>query len=216
MILADERKTVIEYGKRLLDSGLTTGTGGNISIYNQDKGLMAITPTGIPYHDIEPEDVVIMDLEGDVIDGKRQPSSEYLMHKIFYEKREDVRAVVHTHSVYATTIACLNQELPAVHYLIGFAGGKKVPVAEYATYGTLELAENAYKAIGKYNAVLLANHGLLAVGKDINWAFNTAEEIEFTCEVYYRTKAIGEPVILPEEEIERIMVKFESYGQQQT
>lgn len=176
---------------------------------------MAITPTGMLYYDIKPEDVVVMDLENNVIDGKRQPSSEYLMHKIFYEKREDVRAVVHTHSIYATTIAALNWELPAVHYLIGFGGGGKVPVAEYATYGTLELAENAFKAMGKYNAVLLANHGLLAVGKDINWAFNTAEEIEFTCQVYYRAKAIGEPVILPEEEMERIMVKFESYGQQQ-
>lgn len=115
MLLAEERKTVMEYGKRLLDSGLTTGTGGNISIYNPDRGLMAITPTGMLYYDIKPEDVVVMDLENNVIDGKRQPSSEYLMHKIFYEKREDVRAVVHTHSIYATTIAALNWELPAVH-----------------------------------------------------------------------------------------------------
>ena len=214
MLLAEERELVVLYGKKLIDSGLTTGTGGNISIFNPAKGLMAISPSGIAYHEIKPEQVVIMDLANNIVDSDKRPSSEYNMHKIFYKKREEVRAVVHTHSVYATTIACLNWELPAVHYLIGFAGGK-VPLAGYATFGTEELANNAYQAMGKYNAVLLANHGLLAVGTDIDWAFNTAEEIEFTAQIYYRTKSIGEPIILAAEEMEKIMRKFASYGQRQ-
>jgi len=214
MLLAEERKMIAEYGKKLIDSGLTTGTGGNISIFNRDQQLMAITPSGVPYHNISPEDVVVLDLNNNILDSNKKPSSEYEMHKIFYEKRKDVTAVVHTHSVYATTIACLNWELPAVHYLIGYAGGK-VPLAKYATYGTKELAKNAYQAMENYNAVLLANHGLLVVGKDIDWAFNTAEETEFTCQIYYQTKAIGEPVILSSEEMEKIMEKFDSYGQMQ-
>ncbi len=214
MLLAEERELVVLYGKKLIDSGLTTGTGGNISIFNPAKGLMAISPSGIAYHEIKPGQVVIMDLANNIVDSDKKPSSEYNMHKIFYKKREDVRAVVHTHSVYATTIACLNWELPAVHYLIGFAG-EKVPLAGYATFGTEELANNAYQAMGKYNAVLLANHGLLAVGTDIDWAFNTAEEIEFTAQIYYQTKSIGEPVILAAEEMEKIIRKFASYGQRQ-
>ncbi|ABX31373.1 class II aldolase/adducin family protein [Petrotoga mobilis SJ95] len=212
MLLAEERKMIAEYGKKLIDSGLTTGTGGNISIFNRDQQLMAITPSGVPYHNISPEDVAVLDLNNNILDSNKKPSSEYEMHKIFYEKRKNVTAVVHTHSVYATTIACLNWELPAVHYLIGYAGSK-VPLAKYATFGTKELAKNAYQAMGNYNAVLLANHGLLAVGKDIDWAFNTAEEIEFTCQIYYQTKTIGEPVILSSEEMKKIMEKFDSYGQ---
>ena len=213
MLMEKERKLVREYGRKLITSGLTTGTGGNISIYNPDEGLMVIKPSGIDYMKIEVEDIPVLDLDGNQLEGDKEPSSEYQMHRIFYQKRDDVRAVVHTHSTYSTTISCLNWEIPAVHYLIAFSG-LKVPIADYATYGTPELAENAYQAMGdKYNATLLANHGLLAVGNSIENAFAAAEEIEFCAELYYRTKAIGEPVILPEEEIKRVGKKFENYGQ---
>ncbi len=174
---------------------------------------MVIKPSGIDYMKIEVEDIPVLDLNGNQVEGDKDPSSEYDMHRIFYKNREDVRAVVHTHSTYSTTISCLNWEIPAVHYLIAFSG-YKVPLAEYATYGTPELAENAYQAMGdKYNATLLSNHGLLAVGNSIENAFAAAEEIEFCAELYYRTKAIGEPVILPDEEIKRVGKKFENYGQ---
>ena len=134
------------------------------------------------------------------------------MHKIFYEKRTDINAIIHTHTIYATTIACLNWDLPAVHYMIALAG-PNVRCAEYATYGTKELAENAFKAMENRNAVLLANHGLLAGAKDLANAFNVTEEIEYCAELYYRTKSIGEPVILSDEEMDLMAEKFKTYGQ---
>lgn len=211
--MESERKLVVDYGKEMINRGLTTGSGGNISILNKEKGLFAISPSGINYFKIEPGDVVIVNLNGEIVDGKRKPSSELGLHRIFYKNREDVKAIVHTHSVYATTIASLNWEIPAVHYLVAFSG-KKVPCANYATFGTKELAENAYLATGKeYDVTLLANHGLLALGNSIEDAFNKADVIEFMAEVYYRTKAVGEPVILPEEEMELMEEKFKSYGQ---
>src|SRR6056297_4348524 len=109
MLLKKERELVAEYGRKLIETGLTTGTGGNISIYNEKEGLMAIKPSGIEYFKIKAEDVVIMDLSGNKVEGDKKPSSEYNMHRIFYQNRGDVRAVVHTHSTYSTTISCLNE-----------------------------------------------------------------------------------------------------------
>ena len=212
MILKEERELIVEYGKKLITSGLTKGTGGNLSIYNREKDLMAISPSGIDYFKIKAEDVVVLNLKGEKIDGDKTPSSEYEMHKIFYEKRTDLQAIIHTHTIYATTIACLNWDLPAVHYMIALAG-PNVRCAEYATYGTKELAENAFKAMENRNAVLLANHGLLAGAKDLANAFNVTEEIEYCAELYYRTKSIGEPVILSDNEMDLMAGKFKTYGQ---
>ncbi|HAI53116.1 L-fuculose-phosphate aldolase [Candidatus Darwinibacter acetoxidans] len=212
MLMREERELVRDYGHKLIEAGLTTGTGGNISIFNREKGLMAIKPSGIEYVKIRAEDVAVLDLEGNQLEGAA-PSSEYEMHAIFYRNRADVNAIVHTHSTYATTIACLNWEIPSLHYLVAFAG-EKVPCAPYATFGTKELAENAYKAMNtKYNAALLANHGLLVVGSDIASAFAATEQIEFCAELLYRTKCIGDPVLLPLEEMERVAGKFQTYGQ---
>lgn len=207
-----ERELVVKYGERLITNRLTTGTGGNISIFNRDKGLMAISPSGIDYLETKPEDVVILDLKGNIIDGDKKPSSEYGMHKIFYEKRDDINAVVHTHSVYATTIACLHWDLPPVHYLIGFAG-KNVRCTKYTTFGTEKLAELAYVGMKDRYAVLLGNHGLLTGGQDIEYAFTTAEQIEFCCELYYRTKCIGDPVLLTDKQIGASLERFKTYGQ---
>ncbi|MFW6389872.1 MAG: L-fuculose-phosphate aldolase [Halanaerobiales bacterium] len=213
MLLENERELVSKYGRELIKKGLTTGTGGNISIYNPDKKLVAIKPSGIDYFKIKPEDVVVVNLAGNIYDGDKKPSSELQMHLEVYKNREDVGAVIHTHSIYSTTIACMNWEIPAVHYLVAFAGNK-VPCAEYASFGSRELADNAIKALGqKYNASLLANHGLLAVGSDIDAALATAEEIEFSAEVYYRSRNLGEPVILSEDEMEIMAEKFKNYGQ---
>lgn len=164
MLLKEERELIVEYGKRLITHNLSKGTSGNISIFSREKNLMAISPSGMDYFSIKPEDVVVMDLDGNRVDGERKPPSEYHLHRIFYKKRDDVSAVVHTHSTYATTFACMNWSIPAVHYLIGFAGGKEVRCAQYATFGTEELAKNAFKTMGSGNVVLLANHGLVAVG----------------------------------------------------
>ena len=213
MKLQEEREAIVAYCQKMITSRLTTGTGGNISICNRARGEVAMTPTGIDYFEMKAADVVIMSLSGEIIEGNVKPSSEAEMHLALYKRRDDISAVVHTPSVFATTIACLRWELPPVHYLIGFSG-KKVPLASYATYGTPELAQNVAKAIGNYNAVLLANHGLVAVGETLSRAFSTAEEIELVSEIYYRTKSIGEPVILSEEEMENVLRKFGSYGKQ--
>jgi L-fuculose-phosphate aldolase len=213
MLMENERKKIVEYGKKLIESGLTKGTGGNISIYNEEENLMAISPSGIDYFKTEPEDVVVLDLDGNIVDGDRKPSSEYPMHKIFYEKRDDIKAVVHAHSIYATTISALRWEIPALSYLVPFGGGKKIPCADYATFGTQELAEKNYEVMQGYNACLMANHGLLTGSRDIETAFMIAEQVEFIAELFYRTKAVGDPIILDDEEMELMIEKFKSYGQ---
>jgi len=204
---------IVDYGLKMIRSGLTTGSGGNLSILDRESGLIAISPTGIDYHDVGVEDIVIVDRCGTIVDGERKPSSEIGFHLALYDSRSDISAVVHTHSVYATTLACLQWELPAVHYLVAFSG-EKVPLAPYATFGTSELAENTVAAIGDYNAVLLANHGLVAVGADIKSAFNVAEEIELVARIYYQAKSLGQPVLVDGEEMKRVIEKFGSYGQQ--
>lgn len=212
MLLEKERKLVVEYGQKLVTAKLTSGTGGNISIYNHELKLMAIKPSGMAYFDTKPEDVVVMDLDGNIVDGERRPSSESTMHSIIYKNRPDAASVIHCHSMYATTISCMNWDLPAVHYMIGLAG-VNVRCAKYATYGSPELADNCLEAIKGRNAALLANHGLIACGADIASTFSTIEEIEFCSELYYRTKSMGEPVILSDEEMINVMGKFSTYGQ---
>lgn len=213
MKLEKERKQIVEYGKKLIDSNLTTGTGGNLSILNKDKNLVAISPSGVGYYQLKKEDIVVIDLNGNIVEGKNKPSSELAMHLAVYKNRKDIFSVVHTHSIFATSIACLNIDLPAVHYMIAVAGDK-VPCAKYASFGTEELAQNAVKSLGsKYKAVLLANHGVLSCGIDIKNAFNIAEEIEYVAEVYFRTKSVGDPVIIDAAEMERMDKAFETYGQ---
>ncbi|WP_113671706.1 L-fuculose-phosphate aldolase [Vallitalea guaymasensis] len=208
-----ERKLLVEYGKKMVDRNLTKGSGGNLSIFIREEGLMAITPSGIDYYKMKPEDIVIMDLEDNVVDGDKRPSSEYSMHRIFYKERDDIDSVVHLHSVYSTILACLRQELPATHYLIGVSGGENVRCAKYATYSTEELAKNAFEAMKDRNAVFLANHGLLVGAKSLSSAFGKAEEIELCAEVYYRAKSIGEPVILDTQEVNKMLKMFQGYGQ---
>lgn len=214
MLLEKERNHIVEYGKKLADNKLTKGTGGNLSIFNRQKQLMAISPSGIDYYLTRPEDVVVLNLNGEIIDGHRKPSSEVELHRIFYERRKDLNAIIHTHTMYATTIACLQWELPAVHYVIAMAG-KNVRCARYATFGTKALAENAFDAMVDRRAVLLANHGLLAGAENLANAFSITEEIEYVAELYYRTKSIGEPVILDDEEMDRMAEKFKTYGQKE-
>ena len=212
MKLEKERIEIVKYGRRLVDSKLTKGTGGNLSVFNRAEQLMAISPSGIDYYETKPEDVVVLNLAGEIIEGDKKPSSEVDLHRIFYQGRDDLNAIIHTHTVYATTLSCLRWELPAVHYLIAVAG-KNVRCADYATFGTQELAENAFKAMKDRRAVLLANHGLVAGAETLERAFSITEEIEYVAELYYRTKGIGEPVILDDEEMARMAMKFKSYGQ---
>ena len=212
MKLEKERIEIVKYGKKLVDSKLTKGTGGNLSVFNRAEQLMAISPSGIDYYETKPEDVVVLNLAGEIIEGDKKPSSEVDLHRIFYQGRDDLDAIIHTHTIYATTLSCLRWDLPAVHYLIAVAG-KNVRCADYATFGTQELAENAFKAMKDRRAVLLANHGLVAGAETLERAFSITEEIEYVAELYYRTKGIGEPVILDDEEMAHMAKKFKSYGQ---
>lgn len=211
MLMKDEREAIVEYCIKLTEHKLTKGTGGNISIYDREKKIMAISPSGLDYYMTKPEDVVVMDMDGNVVEGRRKPSTEYNLHRIFYVKRDDCNSVVHCHSMFSAVLACLRWPIPASHYMIALAG-KDVRCAEYATFGTQELAENAFEAMRERNAVLLANHGLLAVSTDLPNAFNIAEEIEFCAEIYYRTKCVGEPFILSDEEMALMDQKFNHYS----
>jgi len=212
MILEKEREQVIEYSLKLLSEGLTNGTAGNVSIFNREKGLVAISPTGVNYSELTPEMISVVDLNGKLIEGLK-PSSELEMHMILYRNREDVNAVIHTHPVYTTVLACLREDLPAIDYMIAVTGATKVRCAEYASYGTKELAENAYKAMGSSLAVILANHGLTTAGKDIANAFNITVQVEYISNLYIKAKNIGEPIVLPDNEMNSMLERFKTYGQ---
>ena len=213
MLLQKEREDVVEYCKKLITAGLTKGTGGNISILNREKGLMAVSPSGIDYFETEPEDVVVMDLKGNIKDGDRKPSSEHGLHSIFYVERDDIDAVVHAHCVYSTVLATIREGLPASSYLVAFSG-LDVRCSEYASFGTPELARYIFDAMVDRNAAFMANHGLVTGGKDILNAFNIAEQIEHCAEIYVKARSIGKPIILDEAEMKRMITEFNhSYGQ---
>ena len=213
MLLQKEREDVVKYCQILITHGLTKGTGGNISILNREEGLFAISPSGIDYFETEPEDIVVMNLKGEIVDGDRKPSSEHELHRIFYTDRDDIAAVVHTHSVYSTVLATLREGLPASSYLVAFSG-YDVRCAEYASYGSMELAKNTFEAMKERNAAFMANHGLIAGGSDILNAFNIVEQIEQCAEVYVKARAIGTPVLLDHDEMTRMIDSFNnSYGQ---
>ncbi|MCR4818401.1 MAG: L-fuculose-phosphate aldolase [Fretibacterium sp.] len=216
MLLLNERRSVVDYGQRLLTHGLTRGTGGNISILNREQGLLAISPSGMDYFEINPEDVVVLDLEGRIIEGKRRPSSEADMHRMVYNGRPDIAAVVHTHSPFATALACTREAqkngLPPIHYLTALAG-PSVRCIPYYPFGTEVLGQAARVGMEGRFAVLMGNHGLLAAGPDIRYAFNVAEELEFVCELYCHARTAGTPTLLSEEDMRVAMERFRVYGQ---
>lgn len=210
MILKEEREQVVEYCKKLVETGLTVGTFGNISVYNPEKNLMAISPSGMDYYKTTAEDIVVLTPEGEKVDGAAKPSSEYDMHRIFYLKRPGVNAVVHAHSPFATTLACMQWSIPALHYLVGYSG-KEVPCIPYVQFGTYALAEAAFTGMGENHACLLGNHGLLAVGSNLSFTLDIAQQIEFSAELYYRCKAVGEPKLLTDAQMESVIAGFASY-----
>ena len=212
MLLQKEREMIVAYGKRMLSAGLTRGTGGNLSIYDRNLELMAITPSGIPYEEIEAEDILIMKLDGTIVEGNKTPSSEHTMHEIVYRTREDVGAMLHMHSTFAVTLACLNEDLPAVDYMVAYSRGRSVKCTPYASFGTTDLAVNALKTMGNQNAVLLANHGMNVVGPNLPKAFAIAEQLEFCAELYVRARTIGKPVILPDDEMDQMVERFMRAG----
>lgn len=213
MLMREPRKKIAEYGRRMVQDHLTTGTSGNISVYDPETGYLAIKPSGMQYEDIQAEDVVVMDLQGHIIEGNRKPSSEYALHALMYQLDPTIRAVVHAHSMYSTIYACLWQLIRAVHYLIADLGADHIPCAAYATYGTQALAENVAKAKTEAKAILLANHGLVTFDTSLEKAYQNAKNTEWLAELQYRAEAIGKPYILSEKEIDTVMQSFKTYGQ---
>ena len=203
---------LIYYGNQLEQTGLTLGTGGNLSYFDREKGEMYITPSGVPFGDITPEAIVVLDTEGNKVRGELKPSSEWAMHLIYYKKRRDIDAVIHAHTTYATVFAVLHEDLPASHYMLAVAG-KNVRCAEYASYGTPELAENAFKAMEGRKAALLANHGIIAGGENLGEAFNIVREVEYCARIHIMARLLGEPVLIPDEGMEKMLRRFKSYGQ---
>lgn len=207
--LRSKRAAVSRLGRELLSKELTRGSGGNVSIRDDDQ--MAISPSGIPYEEVTPESVPITDLEGEWLNGEIEPSNETPMHTHIYREREDVGGIVHTHSPFASTFAALGEPIPASHYLIAFAG-TEVPVAGYEPPGTEALGELAVDALERdHDACLLQNHGVIAVGEDGDAALETAEMVEFVARIHYQASAIGDPVIMDDEDLEYLVEMFGSY-----
>lgn len=209
----EEKKELVEYGKKMSSEGLSSGTSGNLSIYLKEEGVVLITPSGIGYFDTTPEDIVVMDLEGNIIEGTRKPSSEWHLHTLFYKNKPEARAVVHTHSKFCTTLATLRMPIKAVHYVITDAGTNEVPCAPYRRYGTEELAKVAVESAKESNAVLLANHGIVVCGKNLKSAYGLAKGMEYVAEIQVTAMSVGEPVVLSKEEMDEVLEGFKTYGQ---
>lgn len=214
MLMQSEREQVVEYGKQMLSSGLTNGTTGNISVYNKEQDLMAISPSGVGYFETRPEDVVIMKLDGSIVDGALKPSSEYHLHAEVYIRKPDMGATVHTHSDHSAVMSCLRWDLPPVHYMIQSTGAWRVPCSRYETFGSADLAQSALDAMGSGKACFLANHGLLVCDITLAKAFALAEKVEWMAGLYLAGKAVGEPVNLTDVEMADVAERYKSYGQQ--
>lgn len=210
----DLREEITETCRRMSSSGLVTGTEGNVSARTPD-GNALITPSGLDYAIMEPEDMVLVDLNGRVIEGSFEPSAETPMHTGIYRARPEASGIVHTHARFSTTLACLGLEIPPVHYMLaGLSDEGRVPVAGYATSGTEELARNASAALGdSHRACLLQNHGTISVGASVSQAYSRTELLEEMAEVFYRARLAGEPVLLTIEQIAEVAAKMSGYGQ---
>jgi L-fuculose-phosphate aldolase len=210
----DLRVEIVEASSSMSVSGLVVGTSGNVSARTPD-GNVLMTPSGLDYELMEPEDVVLVDLDGKVIEGSFEPSVETPMHTWIYRSRPEAGGIVHTHARYSTTLACLNWEITPIHYMLAVLSDEgTVPIARYATYGTEELARNAARALGdSHRACLLRNHGTIAVGASVSEAYSRTELMEEMAEVYYRARLAGEPVLLTPEQLAEVSAKIHDYGQ---
>jgi L-fuculose-phosphate aldolase len=212
--LMEIRRKVVETGIEILSTKLTVGTWGNISCRVPREDLIAITPTGMSYDSLVPEDIVVLDLSGKPISGARKPSIEVPLHLAIYKAREDIQAIVHTHSVYATAMAVARRDIPgAIEDLVQIVGGN-VRVNEYALPGTEQLGINTVKAMEGRNAVLLANHGMLGAGRDLQEALKVCRIVEKSAQIALLAQLVGGVVELSQEDING-MRKFylEVYGQ---
>lgn len=206
------RQSIIDAALAMQASGLSPQRSGNVSARFDDG--MLITPTGMRYEDLLPDDIVFVDADGAVGKGQRRPSSEWHFHLAIYQARDDAGAVVHCHSHSATVLACARRAIPAFHYMVAVAGGRDIRCAPYATFGTQQLAHGAVEALVERRACLLANHGQITLGRDIETALEVAHEVETLSAQYVEVLKLGEVNLLDDAEMDRVLEKFTSYGQQ--
>lgn len=205
------RQEIVEVAQAIDRAGFCPSKSGNVSA-RFGEGFL-ITPSGLPYTQTKLEDLIYVALDGTVLSGSRKPSSEWPFHVAIYKARPDAQAIVHTHSPRATALSCARRGIPAFHYMIALCGGADVRCAEYATFGSPELAQNAVRALEGRKAVLLANHGVIALGASLAGAHTIVAEVENLAGEYLDLLASGlDPVILDEAEMERVSAKFAGYG----
>ena len=211
----NQRNKIIEYSLKLNSTNLSPLRSGNISLRTNedDKDGYLITPSGKKYETLKPEDIVFMGLNAEVEnnDSANKPSSEWRFHRDIYINKKDAQAIVHAHSPHATAVSSHGKSIPPFHYMIALAGGEDIKCAEYATFGTEDLSKNIIKALEKRTACLMSNHGQVAFGKNLEEAFELAQEIENICQQYIIALKIGQPKILSFEEMKKVLVKAKNY-----
>lgn len=205
---------IIDTALAMSAEGLSPGISGNVSA-RHGRGML-ITPTGMAYDELIPEDIVFVDTQGNTPAGARAPSSEWRFHMAAYAARPGANAILHAHSRFATALACARKPIPAFHYMVAVAGGRDIPLARYATFGTRELADNIAAALADRKACLMANHGQIACGASLEDALALARDVEALAAQYVTVLQLGEPHILNHEEMSRVLERFKNYGQQET
>ena len=203
------RRKMVEVSRQLVTLGLNRGTSGNIGT-RYGEGFL-ITPSGLSPDEITPDSLVHMDFNGKLT-GTGNPSSEWRFHRDILTSRSDIGAVIHTHPMFATTLACLHKDIPPFHYMIAVAGGDTIRCAPYELFGSKELSNVALRSLEGRKACLLANHGMIALGRDLDDALALAIEVETLCEQYYRALQVAEPHILSNEQMQEVLEKFKGYG----
>lgn len=203
------REQLLTATRRLVELGLNRGTSGNVSVRDGDGFL--VTPSGMAVEAMTPHDMVTMTFDGKS-QGERQPSSEWRFHLDILHARPEIGAVVHTHSMFSTTLACLRRDIPSFHYMIAVAGGDSIRCAPYALFGSQALSDAALTALEERLACLLANHGMIALGGNLERALALAVEVETLCEQYWRALQTGEPVLLSAQEMAAALEQFKGYG----
>lgn len=202
------RKALVATARSMNGLGINQGASGNVSA-RAGKGFL-ITPSALPYDQTGPDDIVFMDMDGTPRD-KRKPSSEWRFHRDIYAARPEAGAIVHTHATHATSLACLHKSIPSFHYMVAMAGGDDIRCAPYATYGTQELSDHALEALRGRKACLLANHGMIAFGSDLEGALALAVEVESLARQYWQALQIGKPKLLTRAQMAEVIEKFSDY-----
>ena len=206
----NQRQDLIDTARRMNELDINQGCAGNLSFRSGENFI--ITPSGVHYDEMHTDDLVEVSIStGRVIHGGR-PSTEWRFHRDILASREDIHVVLHAHPVFSTALACQQREIPAFHYMVAAAGGKRIRCADYALFGTQTLSTYVLKALGDHRACLIANHGLITLGKNLKSALNLAVEVETLAAQYIRVLQMGEPVLLSDTQMDEVIEAFSGYG----